>query len=391
MGNLEYSTSMFLGQTTGGLEMPVFFDTHTPIFNNKPPGHLITGAPGSGKTFLALSITAMSAILGKTTVVLDPKGDFIPLYGLRDQIGEFNLWNLADPRRKGILDPFSMAETSGEKLSLTITLIELFTGGLNGAQLTALAPIVKDVIKSPNPSLTAVTMALRSSTNPEARNLGTELDLISKLNFAYLCFLPSDRKTKNVEINRGLTVITLLGLDLPPSAEAASKDNRGRLATGILFLLTDFIRRIMKNDDSPNPKCLVIDEAWAVCATEAGAQTIKEVALLGRSKKLALVLVTQMASHLASLDIDNTITTRFAFRSTTKDAIGTVTDMDLPKNEGFESVITGLNTGECLMQDWREKYCTVQISNWRSDWNIAFETNPLAKSRQKAASEKQAS
>lgn len=379
----NYSTSMFLGQTTGGIEMPVFFDTHTPIFNNKPPGHLITGAPGSGKTFLALVITVMSAILGKTTVVLDPKGDFLPLVNLRDQIGDFNLWNLADPKKKGILDPFAMAETPGEKLSLAVTLIELLTGGLSGAQLTALAPIVKDVINTSNPSLTAVMMECRRSTNPEARNLGTELDLISKLNFAHLIFLPGERTAKKVEIGRGLTVVTLLGLDLPTSVEAVGKDSRSRLATGIMFLLTDFIRRIMKDDESPNPKCLVIDEAWTVCASEAGAQTVKEVALLGRSKKLSLVLVTQMASHLAFLDIDNTITTRFAFSSTTKDAEGTVKDMDLPVGEGFESTITSLDTGECLMKDWRGKYCTVQISNWRSDWNLAFETNPLAKMKNK--------
>jgi type IV secretory pathway VirB4 component len=384
---IRYSTSMLIGCTTRGVTVPVFFDLHTPIFNNRPPGIFISGAPGSGKTFLALTLTTISAISGKTTIVLDPKGDFLPLINLEKEIGKFNLWNLGDSKRKGILDPFYMAEDPGEKLSLAISVIDLFVGGLDSSQLTALSPIVKDVIESHNPSLTQVMNNLRGSTRQEARDLGTKLDLISRMPFAKLCFAPSNRSHKNVEINKGLTVITLIGMELPADAESASKDNKGRLASGILFLLTDFIRRVMRNDESDNPKSLIIDEAWAVLASEAGARTIKEVALLGRSKKLALVLISQTAAHLKGLDIENTITTRFAFKSSTKDAESTVNDMDLPLNEGFEDVITDLDTGECLMQDWRDRYSTVQISNWKTDWNLAFESNPLVKAENRKAAE----
>jgi hypothetical protein len=385
MNKIEYSTSMLIGTTTRGITSPVFFDPHTPIFNNKPPVALITGAPGSGKTFLALTLATISAILGKTTVVLDPKGDFLSLMNLEDQIGDFSLWNLADPRRKGILDPFYMAEDPGEKLSLVISVIDLFVGGLSGSQLTALSPIIKDVIQSPNPSLTLVMNELRSSKNTEARDLGTKLDIISRMPFAKLCFAPSNRANRNVEINKGLTVITLLGLELPADAEAARSDNKGRLASGVLFLLTDFIRRIMMNDESPNPKTIIIDEAWAVLASKVGVDTIKSLALLGRSKQLALVLITQTPSHLDGIDIDNTITTRFAFRSTSKDAGNTVRAMELPSGEGFEETITSLEGGECLMQDFLENFSTVKITSWREDWAIAFNSNPLHKIRKKKA------
>lgn len=381
MRKLEYSSSMFIGCTTRGISMPVFFDLHTPIFNDNPPGILITGSPGSGKTFLALTLTTISAISGKTTIVLDPKGDFLSLINLQKEIGTFNLWNLADPRKKGILDPFYMAEDPGEKLTLAIAVIDLFVGGLNDSQMTALSPIIKDVIESPNPSLTLVMNSLRGSQNRNAQDLGTKLDIISRMQFARLCFAPSNRAHKNVEIDQGLTVITLLGMELPTDAESAAKDNRGRLSSGILFLLTDFIRRVMINDKSQNPKTLIIDEAWAILASDAGARTIKQVALLGRSKKLALVLITQTSSHLKSLDIDNTINTRFAFKSNAKDASNTVSDMGLPLEEGFEGIITSLTNGECLMQDFLNKYSTVQITNYKSDWNVAFESNPLRKAR----------
>jgi len=67
----------------------VFWDSHTPIINNFPPGALITGAPGSGKTNLGLTLAGINTILGKITVILDPKGDFIGVKGIEDQIGKF--------------------------------------------------------------------------------------------------------------------------------------------------------------------------------------------------------------------------------------------------------------------------------------------------------------
>lgn len=360
--------------------MPVFFDLHTPIFNDRPPGTLITGEPGSGKTFAAMTLTAMSSILGKTTIVLDPKGDFISLMNLREELGSFNLWNLSDKKRRGVLDPFRMAETAGEKLDLAMTVIDIFTGGLNGEQRTALAPIIKDVIREENPSLGKVVQELRGSQRRAAQDLGTSLDLISALPLSGLCFAPAGAAMNTVSVDKGLTVITLVGMDMPKEGDTGSKS---RLSTGILFLLTNLIRRLMENDESRNPKTLVIDEAWAILQTPAGAQIVKDVALLGRSKNLAMLLITQNNSHLKNLDIENTITTRFAFRSSSSEAKDIVAAMRLPYDEGFEGIITNLDKGECLMQDFQGRYSTVQISDWNLKWKKAFSTNPLEKARKK--------
>lgn len=374
--NYKFSTSMFIGDTTRGIEMPVFYDNHTPIFNNKPPGCLITGKPGSGKTFLALTLATISAILGKTTIVIDPKGDFLSLLSLEDQIGTFNLWSL-DSRKKGMLDPFRMAKDPGEKLDLAITIIEIFVGELSPVQKYELSPILKDVIASKTPSLSRVVQELKSSESKEALGLGGLLDIISHLPLASLCFAPSGRAMDDVSIDSGLTVITLVGMDMPRPGQ--TQDNKTRLATGILFLLTDFIRRVMKDDKSLNPKTLIIDEAWSVLSTSAGADVIKEVALLGRSRSLALVLITQNNSHLKNLDIESTISSRFAFASTQSEADSIIKDMQLPTNEGFSGIISTLGEGECLMMDFQNRYSTVQISDWRADWTKAFSTNPLEK------------
>lgn len=378
MMQYNYSTSLYIGETSQGIPMPVFFDLHTPIFNDKPPGCVITGQPGSGKTFLAMTLTAMSAILGKTTVVLDPKGDFVSLRDLRKDIGQFNFWDLSNRKLRGLLDPFRMAKDPGEQLDLAFTVIELFTGGISRDERTALAPTIKDVAQNPNPSLGKVVQELRGSPRPEARNLGTTLDLISNLPFAGLCFAQAGANLDSVSLGSGLTVITLVGMEMP---KEGGVDNKSRLATGILFLITDFVRRLMVQQDSKQPKTLVIDEAWAVLQTPAGADMVKSVALLGRSRNLAMLLVTQNNSHLKHLDIDNTITTRFAFASSNKEADDIIKDMRLPEGEGFEGLVTSLQKGECLMQDFTERYSTVQISNWNKEWSEAFKTNPLEKAR----------
>ena len=378
----NYSTSMFIGSTTRGIPMPVFYDTHTPIFNGRPPCVVITGRPGSGKTFLGLTLTAMCAILGKTTIVMDPKGDFLAMNEITKDIGKIDFWNLNSPSERGILDPFSMVSDKGEQLGLVLTVIEMFLGVLTPAEKTILAPIVKDVQNEPVPSLYAVMEMLRESPKAEGRDLGNRLDLIHRVKFAELCFTANPRPGRRT-FNSGLTVISMIGIMgmiALGEENSAQMNNQQRMGTTIFFLITDFIRRVMADSTRDALKTLVVDEAWAVLSSQAGKECIKSLTLLGRSKNFATVLITQNDSHLDGLDIENTISTRFAFNTSPKDADKIIRNMRLPEG-GFADYLTQLGTGECMMMDWRGRYSTVQISDHKKSWKDAFETNPLEKMR----------
>lgn len=393
MGMNKYatSTSLFIGESMDG--GPVFWDAHSCVFNNKPPVTVITGQPGSGKTFLGSLLVMNSAIVGKQTVVLDPKGDFLPLAGMKDEVGDVVVWNLNDNTKAGILDPFNIVKNPGEKLSLATSVIDLFLGGLEPDETTILQPLIKDVIETKNPSLQKVVMELKktqgdSIESAKARQLGSRLDSISVMPYSKLCFSPGGNK-KLGALSDNLTIITLLGLPLPKS-DSDQLQVEGKLASGIIYLITYLIGKMMTEENLGKlPRTLFIDEAWQILSNPYGATLIEEYANLGRSLNMAMILATQNNTHLKNLNIENTVSTRFAFATDQKEAKKIVNDMNLSEDDNFEEVFTNLGTGQCVMQDWEKRYAAITVSMWKPEWITMLASNPKDRMR-KAAEEKAA-
>lgn len=378
---VNYGLSYFLGETTRGVKSAVFFDPNTPIWNNKPGGTLISGMPGSGKTFCISTMAGQSALANKTTVVIDPKGDFISLTYLAKEIGiEPEFWALANPSKAGLLDPFSLADDPEDALKLALNVIEMIVGEMTHEMLMAMSPIIKDVCEEKVPSMRKVMDAARSSDNEIARGIGAVLDIAKSNKIASILFAPGKKQSRQINTQGGLTIITTVGIKLPASQEEASASIEGRLLSAVLYLVTVFLNKILNNDTSNTPKVIFIDEAWAFVMNQAGADAVKSLGRLGRSKNCAIVLATQKESHLKLLEIEETISNRFVFNTSEKESHELIKAMKLNQGEGFEGIIQNLDVGECLMQDWmNNRYSTVQISNWNDRWTKAFETNPLKK------------
>lgn len=385
--NYKFGTSMYIGKCLDGAYSPVFFDPQTALFNNNPPTTLITGAPGSGKSFLALYITALSALNGKQVAAIDPKGDFLPLMNLKDELGGVHLIDIKNTGRPGLLDPFKIADNREDRITLALGLLNIFRGGLTNREETLITPIIEDLLNEKNQSMTRLIEMMRTSNKEDVRLLGSSFDLFSKVKYASLCFAPKNRRVPPMKLQEGLTIFSLYGMDLPlPGETELSKEQK--LAVGIMYLLTDFLKNLMGSDIS-KPKTLVVDEAHIIIASKQGAQILQRIALLGRSRNLSMLLITQNTTHLQNLDIKNTISTRFAFKSTRDEAKTIIADMELPKGENHEERIVELETGSCLMKDFQGNCATVEIEVWRPEWREAFETNPLELSRRKREEEQQ--
>lgn len=383
-GKKEGWLGPYVGYTTGRVVEPVFLSLHSAIARNNPGGCIITGAPGGGKSFCAFTLTYLMALQNVWTIYIDPKADALPMIKLAG-LKEPKVFDLQQGQA-GILDPFKMADTIAEQRILATDIVELFIGKeLSAGQKTALDDAVWDISEQPKPSLYKVVDRLLSlEDNKEGRSVGTSLRMVRDLPFAKLCFDPDSDANRSMATFRpddGLTIITLLGLDFPnPDAKTMTTPNR--LAVGILYLLTQYTKKLMESLDKEHPKAVVIDEAWAITSTEQGARLIPSIARMGRSLNTGLILVSQNAGDfLRSEDnLTNNLAVRLAFRSKDVREIDDVLQFfGLERNEGNRETIRDLRNGECLMRDADGRIARVQIDGWNRDMNIAFETNPAKK------------
>ena len=383
----------YIGETILGYHTPVFFDLHTSIASSNPPGVYISGSPGSGKSFFSMMMAYQSTLSGKTTVYLDPKADSVNIMNLQSDLGDINIWNLADDQtmEPGILDPFSLEKDPAQKQLLVMSLIETFVGTLTSEQRNSLTPIVEDVLRGKKPSLKIVMQKLLARRNdPQANALGNQLKLIQPLPFARLCF--DHYEGEQMKIGKGLTIITLLGLKMPdPNMDPKDYQINDRLGMGIMFLVTNYIRNIMignddrNNDGSkrvPPPKTIIIDESWAVLATQMGRQVISEICRLGRSLNTACVLISQNADDIDKFGLQNSISTRFAFRvKTIEEGERVRKSFDLPEDVNISQQMINFDKGDCVMKDFFGNVSCVHIDSYDQRIFNAFNTNPFERSK----------
>jgi hypothetical protein len=366
----------YLGRTTSRVATPVFFSPHVSMARNFPPGVAITGAPGGGKSFLAFTLAHQMAMQGVWTIYIDPKADAKPM-GQLPGLGNPRVFDLRDGN-DGMLDPFSMGTNRGEATLLALETLRLLLGGqVSEEREEALLNAIEVVAQSSSPSLSQVVDVLMANTESAgARNLGSVLRTIRELPFARLCFAATGGTALRPE--DGLTVVTLLGLDLPGAAtkpEDYSYENR--LAVSVMYLLTRYSRKLMLSMDKSHPKAICVDEAWAITSTPQGAKLIPEIARMGRSHNTALVLVSQNAGDLMAESVTNSISTKFAFRSSIPGEIDNVMElMGLAKDQNYQASVRDLRNGECLMQDVDGRVSRVYVDAWNQDLFDTFNTNP---------------
>lgn len=379
----------YLGYTRNRVKTPVFFSPHVAMARNFPPGVSITGAPGGGKSFLAFSLAYQMAVQGVWTIYIDPKADAKPMGQLKG-LGSPKVFDLREGN-EGMLDPFSLGETPAEASLQALETLRLLLGGtsMSEEREDALLTAVNAVAATPAPSLSKIVEYLLSSDAFASKNLGAVLDTLRKLPFAKLCFASSTGAKLRPE--DGLTVITLLGLDLPSvDADPENFSYENRLAVAVMYLLTRFSRKLMLGMDKDHPKAICIDEAWAITSTPQGKKLIPEIARMGRSHNTALVLVSQNAGDLMEQAVTNSLSTKFAFRSTIPDEIEDVlTLFGLESDQGYQSAVRDLNNGECLMQDADGRVAMIKVDDWDQVLFDTFNTNPETRGKTSGRSEQQ--
>src|SRR5271167_1382714 len=366
----------YIGETLGRARSIVHFDPLLAAARNRPTAVAITGEPGGGKTTLAMLLIYQLALRGATVAVIDPKGDAESLVEYLTRQGRKARVLPLGSAAPGLLDPFSFGVDLSEKRTMATETLRLLLPRMSEERESAMIQAVGAVAGSERPSLGKVVKYLEEAEDPAWKNTGAVMRSISEMRLARLCFAPS--VGQQIDAEGWTTVFTLAGLTLPDTN--TSRDDYSyeqRLSVALLYLVSQFARKLLNGMDRAAPKAIFLDEAWAITSTPEGAKLVPEVSRMGRSRNTALILVSQNAGDLLNEQVTNCLSGVFAFRSTERGEVANVMSLlGVAPSDEHKAVLRSLGNGECIFRDMDDRAGRIGIdlvSEELQDW---IDTNP---------------
>jgi len=375
----------YIGETLGRARSVVHFDPMLAAARNRPTAVAITGEPGGGKTTLAMLLIYQLALRGATIAVIDPKGDAEPLAEFLASTGRKARVLPLSSAAAGLLDPFAFGDDLPEKRTMATETLRLLLPRMSEERESAMIQAVGAVAAGPRPSLGKVVRHLEESDDPAWKNLGAVMRSVSEMRLARLCFSPSGGQ--QIDVEGWTTVFTLGGLTLPDTnTNREDYSYEQRLSVALLYLVSQFARRLMNSVERTAPKAIFLDEAWAITSTPEGAKLVPEVSRMGRSRNTALVLISQNAGDLLNEQVTNCISSVFAFRSSERGEVANVLSLlGVEPSEEHKAVLRSLGNGECVFRDLDDRAGRIGVDLVSEELRDWIDTNPTRARRPQPA------
>jgi hypothetical protein len=369
-------TGPYVGETLGRARSIVHFDPLVAAARNRPTAVAVTGEPGGGKTTLALLLLYQMALRGVTIAAIDPKGDAEALVELLKARGRKARTLPLGSASPGLLDPFSFGDDLAAKKTMATETLRLLLGRMSEERESAMIQAVGTVANGDRPSLGRVVDYLEASEDPASKNLGSVLRSMSEMRLARLCFDPSGGE--RIDTEGWTTVFTLGGLTLPDTTLGREDYSyEQRLSVALMYLVSQFARRLMHGLDRRLPKAIFLDEAWAITSTPEGAKLVPEVSRMGRSRNTALILVSQNAGDLLNEQVTNCLSSVFSFRSSERVEVTNVMALlGVEASEEHMAVLRNLGNGECIFRDLDGRAGRIGVDLISEDLQRWLDTNP---------------
>jgi len=369
-------TGPYIGETLGRARSIVHFDPLVAAARNRPTAVAITGEPGGGKTTLALLLIYQMALRGVTIAAIDPKGDAEALVELLKARGRKARVLPLGSAAPGLLDPFGFGDDLAAKRTMATETLRLLLPRMSEERESAMIQAVGAVANGERPSLGKVVDYLEAAEDAASKNLGAVLRSMSEMRLASLCFDPYGGE--RIDTEGWTTVFTLGGLTLPDvtiSREDYSYEQR--LSVALMYLVSQFARRLMHGLDRRLPKAIFLDEAWAITSTPEGAKLVPEVSRMGRSRNTALILVSQNAGDLLNEQVTNCLSSVFSFRSSERAEVGNVMSLlGVEASEEHKGVLRNLGNGECIFRDLDGRAGRIGVDLISEELQRWLDTNP---------------
>ncbi|WP_141578201.1 ATP-binding protein [Actinomadura sp. WMMA1423] len=366
----------YIGETLGRARAIVHFDPLVAAARNRPTAVAITGEPGGGKTTLALLLIYQMALRGVTIAAIDPKGDAESLVELLKARGRRARILPLGSAAPGLLDPFSFGDDLATKKMMATETLRLLLPRMSEERESAMIQAVGAVANGERPSLGRVVDYLEGADDPASKNLGAVLRSMSEMRLARLCFDPSGGE--RIDSAGWTTVFTLGGLTLPDvTIPREDYSYEQRLSVALMYLVSQFARRLMHGLDRRLPKAIFLDEAWAITSTPEGAKLVPEVSRMGRSRNTALILVSQNAGDLLNEQVTNCLSSVFSFRSTERVEVGNVMSLlGVETSDEHKAVLRNLGNGECIFRDLDGRAGRIGVDLISEELQRWLDTNP---------------
>jgi len=343
----------------------VYFNPITPIFENRPPGCIICGSPGAGKTYFLQTIMVNCLQEQCIVIALDPKNDHEGMLTVDPSI------KFRDIAKKESLDPFRCIENVDT--NFIVSIIDTICGGLSKEDIVAITPIVSDYTKKAktgNASFLKLTNYLYSNQNPRAQQVGTLLKSNEKSEYGPVFF--NNDKTC-MEIGRESSIICLFGLPLPKTPDRESWTKEEMFSSAIVMVLVKMLRNVLTAKNAI-PVCLFIDEAHIILANPHIYKIVEEFLILGRSLNVATILASQNVSHFPE-DFSNFVSNRFQFRSSRNEVNEFLRRFLVSAEEEIDSLVSfavNAPNGGAIMIDRKNRVGEIQVSG-----DLGLTTTPI--------------
>ncbi len=286
---------------------PVYLDVAAAPARNMPPGMLVAGDPGSGKTFLCQSIALQSTLAGYPVIFINPKG-FDSLAPLAELVNGQVVKMSALATRPGAFDPFRYAPAPVAAEIATTHILSVLGNreGFNQAQALMIGS------------------AMREAASNGARCVGDALPLISDPDVvtqirqqvegsALFALGVALEPWPEFPSTGGLTLVEFdRKLDLPdPSKDSTMYTRAENISLAAVRLVARASLEILMRSGGG---VLIVDEAWTFLGFPEGLAAMQSLGREGRSLNILPIFATQRVADVVSRDMEGYLSRVFCLK-----------------------------------------------------------------------------
>lgn len=326
----------------------------------------VMGETGSGKSFLIKLLFTYHSLLKGQFLYVDPKNEMRAQYHrvlkeleatntlpeLQSYIKSIHYVTLdaKDPKNHGALDPIVFLDGQ-EATDLADSMIDLMlknnTDEIEEAYLASIARVLQRKDDGEKVGMLHVFQDMMESPSENVANAGRNLWRKSQNSILALCF--SDGQNPALDLDRKITILGVIGLDLPKGAIKGEFSKSQLKSMAVLYGLSYFCKRF--GERNPAMETLsVFDECWMLEGTPAGEALIMNIKRVGRAYNNFMILGTQSVHDTQTENDDTGFGTVFAFLEERE--IDDVLDyIRVAKTEDTRKWYGNMTQGQCIYYD----------------------------------------